>query len=262
MKAKCIAALFCLALLVTTAATGHAAGEKETVSQPETLIDLSDRVFQYAGAKQYQAAKEILNEFDGRLRHKSGNYRESDRRVVEMSSLRLKLLLDQGVNHEEIRKAAVSFRLCVDALVSDDTPLWRGLRQQVMSPLVKIKDALKKGSDPSVFQTDLNHFLDSYAVVYPSMVIDSRGDLLRMVNTRINKLAERRLSDEGKKEQTALLNQIQRELNQIFRQKEKQSEDALGTLAAVTGGLVIAVLSYVSWRKFYGSRQRQKRGIR
>lgn len=257
MKAKLFAILFCFILFLVFPAQGYAENNRNVVKdQAENLVNLSDRVFQYTDANQDTAAASLINELDKQWNTAAPYYSDRDKHVVDAAIIKLKLLLNSDGDQSEKVDAAVSLRLCFDALQSDGQPLWKSLHSEVLSPVIKMKNALKD-KDNDRFQSTLNHFLDEYALIYPAMMIDGQPDAINLVDKRITSFTDKRLLDVNASSRIRQLNSIETELNQVFEQASNKQEDLI-TLAAIIGGLVLSVLAYASWRRFLAERVRRR----
>lgn len=241
----------------------HAFAETDdTAAQTwKQLSDLSDQIFQYADTKHDDAANAILSKFNKEWDQAAGKYHvpEIDQRVIDTISQELKHFLQSNVNNTEARRAAIQLRLSVDAIESGASPLWKGLRPQVMTPIAAMEQAAGK-KDWSRFQQRLNQFLDSYETVYPALVIDADPDALQKVNRDVTAFSnERMLVRQDKSGSLKRLNRIEAELAAIFSQQTADSrEDGLILPVTVIGGVILAVLAYVSWKKYKEERERRK----
>lgn len=260
MKAGILFVLLCIVFVFIGPDNGYAKTVDNNVRQ-QTLNDLSDRIFQYADANQVDAAKNLLNEFDRVWSSSEADYSETDGRVVDTAVSQLKLLLDSGVNSSEIRNAAISLRLCIDALTTSGSPLWKGLQSQVTLPINGMIKALEN-KDQTVFQEELNRFLDSYALIYPSLMIDGNPDAVQMANNSVSAFADQRMSTVQDRTRINQINLIGRELTGVFDQSPSSNRNGLSPLMLTVGGLLLLVLFYVSMRKYIGDRFKRRKGIR
>ncbi|RYL94897.1 hypothetical protein EWI07_04660 [Sporolactobacillus sp. THM7-4] len=253
MRMKIAAILFCLMFFVTLPDHGYAKEVNAKEQQLVQLSDLSDRIFQYADTNQLSAAKSLLQEFDQKWDRMESDFPDTDGRVVDLAALQLKLSLDSNVNKSEIRNAAVSLRLCVDALEPNGSPLWKGLQSQVLVPIDGMKKALVS-KNHSTFQEELNQFLNSYDLIYPSLVIDEQPDVVRLLNQRVSAFSDQRTTAGREKDRIRQLGVIERELSAVFKNSQDSGEDRLLPLFSALGAVLLAVLSFVSWRKYLGDR--------
>lgn len=260
MKIEFAAVLLCLMFFFIAPHGGYAqASEKD--SQQQMLNSLSDHIFQYADADRADAAKSLLNEFDRVWSQSESGYSDEDGRIIDTAVLRLKILLNSGGDSGEIRHAAIALRLCVDAMTGSGSPLWKELRPRVLDPIKGMQTALKR-QDYTTFQADLNHFLDSYALIYPSLMIDGSPEGVRVANNSINAFADHRMSTVQDKTRLQQLTVIEKELTDVFDRSPASTVDSLSPLIAAVGGFVLLALFYVSLRKYFGERFRRRKGTR
>ncbi|RYM05406.1 hypothetical protein EWH99_06410 [Sporolactobacillus sp. THM7-7] len=255
MKARIIAVLLCLVFFILPLEHGHAKNVHQN-GRIEALVELSDRIFQYADTNRLNAAKSLLDEFNQQWSKQKADFSETEVRVVDSAALQLKLLLDSNVNHSESRNAAITLRLCMDALATDDDPLWKKMRSRVTDPVAAMKKALES-KNRAAFQSEMNRFLDGYALIYPSLVLDVRPDSLRLLDEVVSDISQRRVWIGREKERIRQLNRLDRELSIVFRQSPASYEDRLLIFVTAVGGFVLTVLFYVSWRKYLGERRKK-----
>lgn len=254
-----IAALF-LILLVTCPSIGHADNLGSHVTRSEELTNLTDNIMQYTGANQINAAKSLLSSFNKEWEQSRGAYSETDWRTVDTESLQLKLQLNADADSHAMNEAALSLRLCVDALTGGGAPLWKDMQEQVLAPVETMKKAIEN-QDQLTFQSQLNNFLDQYAVIYPSLVIDGPGDQVQLVDRTVAMLENNRLAAVKKTDRISQLNLINAELAQLFDPKSIGEKNNFVPAVTVIGGCLFLTLIYVSWRKYSGRRFTYMKGF-
>ncbi|GGL47260.1 sporulation protein YpjB [Sporolactobacillus putidus] len=260
MKTEFAAVLLCLMFFFIGPHYGYARTSDKNIHEQE-LNNLSDRIFQYADANQEDAAKNLLSEFDRTWSTSETAYPDEDGRIVGTVALRLKILLDSGGNSSEIRDAAIALRLCVDALTTSGSPLWKAMRSQVLGPIKGMQTSLKNQDYPG-FQAELNQFLDSYALIYPSMMIDGNPEGVIVVNKSVNAFADQRMSTIQDKMRIQQLTLIEKELAGVFDRSPASTIDSLSPLILAVGSFLLFVLIYVSLRKYFGERFKRRKEIR
>ncbi|MGV3488102.1 MAG: sporulation protein YpjB [Tuberibacillus sp.] len=177
-------------------------------------------------------------------------------RTIRAQVGELDQLLKQDVSTDELNEASVEFRLAVDALVNSGHPLWLGMRDKVLQSFDKVEKDVHAGDDRA-FQVDLNQFLDVYQLVYPSMTIDIKSDVLKELDAQMNHLINNRmiiLQDPAS--HFPHLTEIHHDLDQLFGGTETTSGKFYApgwiTPSIFIGGLTILTLLYVVWRKYKG----------
>ncbi|RYL93236.1 sporulation protein YpjB [Sporolactobacillus sp. THM19-2] len=261
MKSEQTAFLFCLILFLIFISGFYIPDEKQKKTDNAELIGLSDRIYQYTAANQNGISKNLLDQYHVALADKRKQFAEDDRRVLETLSSRLKLLLRSDVNNKEAEEAALALRLGTDASISDSDPLWKNMYPRIAGLMNTIKEAVENDRDPAVIRKEFNQFLNVYASVYPSLYIDSTNDKLMTTDEHIAQLSQETSSNISKKEWLAKVSEVEKDLNQIFTREESLPENpGSDLLVFVSGGALIAVLTYVSWRKYHATVvRRQKR---
>ncbi|WKB37137.1 sporulation protein YpjB [Terrilactibacillus sp. S3-3] len=247
-----LAALICMVWL-SVPLHAFAKADDKAAHTWKQLSDLSDQIFEYADTKHDDAANTILDTFNKKWEQAAGKYHvpEVNERVIDTISQELKHFLQSHVNDSEARKAAIQLRLSVDAIESGDSPLWKGLQSQTMTPITAMKQAAGKNDWTDDFQQQLNQFLGSYETIYPALVIDANPDALQKVNQDVTTFSnERMLVRQDKSASLKRLNDIETELTAIFSEQTADPvEDGLILPITVIGGAILIALAYVSWKK-------------
>ncbi|MFT8316853.1 MAG: sporulation protein YpjB [Sporolactobacillus sp.] len=254
MRTGYITALLCLILLIILphAANANTRDWGSASEQGQSLTALSDRIFQYTNANQREAAASLLAEFNKKWKTEENNYPQQDQAIIQTASDQMKLMLRSNVNNNQASDAAITLRLSVDALTPAEAPLWKELQPQVMQPISKMKKAIASNQQ-DVYQTELNHFLDSYSLVYPSMVIDGRTDMIQAVDQKVSQLDAERSLPVNKKSRIRQLNVLDSEMKQAFEQGRIQNSHNFVLMAVSLAGFVLLILGYSSWRRYKGS---------
>jgi len=177
-------------------------------------------------------------------------------RTIMAQEEQLEQVLKLNVGENEINEASVEFRLAVDALVNSQHPLWMGMKDKVLSAFNKVEQDVQSGDDRA-FQVDLNQFQDVYQMVYPSLTIDVKSDVLKELDGQINHIINNRMTIvQNKSNHLPHLNEIHDKLSSLFGGTEPTSgfihTPELFTPSIFIGGLVILTLLYVVWRKYKG----------
>ncbi|MBM7645274.1 sporulation protein YpjB [Scopulibacillus daqui] len=251
MKSR-IMFLLCLALIVFPI---HSFAKEKTSNQEwHQISDLSDSIFQNVDDHQYEAALKDLNVFNKDWSNYSDTVlgvSEDKDYVIETTMNNLMDILDKEVSAKEKRQKAIEFRLAIDALASNQNPLWKGLKSQLLTPLKKMDSAVKQGNDTE-FQTGLNQFLDVYEMIYPAMLIDVNQHELNSVNNEVNEITNDRMTLLQNKSAAHHLDQIYSDLDRLFSSSQGIFQKQLYAVIFIIGGITIITLLYVSWRKYKG----------
>lgn len=249
MKVGLLAVAFILIFIIAWPVQGNTEGPVKYVTQNQELTDLTDRILQYTDANQTDAAKSLLSSFDKKWKALMPVYSEPDWRTVEADALQLRFQLDSDVSSQAMHENALSLRLCVDALTGGGAPLWKDMKDQVLSTVMGMKQAIDT-RDQADFQSRLNDFLDLYAIIYPSLVIDGPNDQVQMINQAVTGLENSRSAAVNDKVRMKQLNLIEIDMSRVFGQNTPSGNNNMIPLIAIISSFLILSLCYVSWKKY------------
>ncbi|GGH78910.1 sporulation protein YpjB [Pullulanibacillus pueri] len=257
MKKIWVILIICILLL--TLGLGNTVHGKEQVPQSlDSLVPLSNKIYEFINDQEYNAAKESLKQFEKKLNTLTNNEQASLDptviRTVTTSEEQLKIML--GVdekNNQELHQAALELRLVIDALGSDGEPLWKSLKKPLFSAFNKVKQDAANKNDQS-YQYDLNQFVDLYQTIYPALVVDISPMKLGQIDQAVTKLVEARTTTtQDVKKNKKQLQEVSKDLNRLFDSKLTTIVLTGPMLwAIVLGSVVVITLFYVIWRKYRG----------
>lgn len=255
MKIRRIMFIIILTLLVWPV-SGHAkTQDKDPWAQ---LTSLATKVTDTVDSGDEQGALTFLDAFSKEWGKVSNEQPLSDVQVRTLTATMVSLQKELQVNADpvQLKRSSVAFRLAVDAISSDGVPLWLSMGDQVMQTYNAIKKDVQTGNDGK-FQVDLNHFLDLYQMVYPSMAIDVPSNPLKVLDDEVNQLSDQRMTYiQNRKAEKGQLQKLGGDLGTVFAQKTAtvngEVTSSLNSMMLSIGSLIVLTLLYVSWRKYNG----------
>jgi sporulation protein YpjB len=225
----------------------------------QRLTDLANRIYQDISENQLETATNDLANFKKvweTLSNKDVEISPVAIRTIKASEEKLSRSVKLENNEKELNETSVEFQLAVDALVNSEHPLWMGMKDKVIGAFSKVEQDVKADDDQS-FQVHLNQFIDLYQMVYPSMTIDIKPDVLKKLDSKMNHIINHRMTIvQDKENHLSHLKATQEELEQLFGGTEETSgliqHPKLFPPSLFIGGLVVLTLLYVVWRKYKG----------
>ncbi|WP_085523567.1 sporulation protein YpjB [Tuberibacillus sp. Marseille-P3662] len=246
-----------LLFILLIPATGLA---KEPEEAWDKLSDLSDQVFQLTESGHYPAAADALHRFEEQWEDYSELTKmtpDNHERILKSSIGKLEQYLDSlDFDKEEKQEAATEFRLVVNALTDDSTPMWMQFHDDMNSHFERMTKALKADGS-SQFQYELNQFMNDYDMLYPSMLIDVDQSSMRKVQQAVQDLATQ--SDQlsaNSQSQSQSLKTLENRVQTAFEMPHSSNKNlhSFQWTALPIGGLIILTLLYVAWRKYQGEK--------
>jgi len=149
-------------------------------------------------------------------------------------------------------------RLMVDARETSLQPMWKEMKQSVMTPLHNMDAAYKRGNSEA-YEIQLNQFLHQFEIIYPSLLVDLPYDEVKKINSLVTFLDEYRINKEELPAFKQKLDETKTELSFIFEQGNSIFPPASFWTIFTTGGIIVGTLSYVGWRKYKGDRSKNKK---
>ncbi|HBZ09444.1 MAG TPA: sporulation protein YpjB [Bacillus bacterium] len=234
-------------------------------SSDSTLAELdqmADEALQLTKFSRLEEAKSILERFAVRFSEqgvKDGKFTMDELRVLTASHHEaLRAVTNINMNVDERIRLVTSFRLAADAISSTHQPMWIEMEASVMKDFQEVKNAALEG-DKQAYNQNLNSFLATYTVIQPSLKIDLAADKLQKLDSKIT-FIDRYRSDFSEQEWAEHLDSLEQDLQKIFSNPDEDEADpSLWWVISMTGSIIVLTLSYVSWRKYKGERQRRKR---
>lgn len=252
MKVLWTAALLGLSILCFFSFPQEQPATSSSARHSASFVELSDRIFDYASAGQKLAAKSLLTEFIEQWQKQETNYSQQDDQIIGTAAEQLTILLNAHSSSSDITNQAITLRLCVDALSSADaeTPLWKELRPQIIEPIQQMQRAVRRHDDRR-YQQYLNQLLDSYALVYPAMVLGEQSTSVQAIDKQVTHLDMSRNQSMAADQRLQQLNQLEENFRRVFANQPLVSD--LKAITLLVTIIVVLTLGYSSWRKYHAS---------
>ncbi|WP_062356393.1 sporulation protein YpjB [Bacillus kwashiorkori] len=226
------------------------------------LDKIANNVLQLTEAKRYGEAKKALEQFEGKLtKHlESTHFTNFDElRILQLaySDVDKKLSAD-NIDHSLVVNSATKFRLVMDAIYTNHEPLWTNMEGTVMAAFQTLKTTVMTG-ETDYYHERLNSFLLAYDIIYPSIMLDANKEQFQKVDAQIQFLQhyakEMLASDEVLNELEALETNL---LSIFDNVQEDEADPSLWWVIISTGGIIIATLSYVGFKKYKADEQKKR----
>lgn len=226
----------------------------------QRLDKISDEALQLAKNKRFQEAKEVLDYFSNeflKLNARDRLHSMDELRAITVTHEKAVKTVTASTLPAEARIDQVAqFRLVIDAIRSDYQPLWTEMEQAVMGAFQQMEDAVKKG-DKNQFPTALAKFLHEYEIIEPSVKIDVAPERAKKVDADITNLQAEQFQALPQAKQIEVLAQTKADVEALFADVKKDEADpSLWWVMISTGGIIVATLTYVGFRKYRGEKQK------
>lgn len=246
---------FCLFFQTTTVHT-------ETKSSLTELDQLADEALQMTKFTRHEEAKRLLEQFA----HLFSEHGVHDK-TFSMDELRvltvthheaLKAVTSIDLDQEERIRHVTTFRLAMDAVVSTHQPLWAEMESPILEAFSQVKNAALEG-DRHRYEQKLNTFLSTYTIIQPSLKIDLPIERLQKLDAKITYIDQYR-KEISHKEWSSQLDELEDDLKKLFSNvDEDEADPSIWWVITMTGSMIVLTLSYVSWRKYKGQKQKKQR---
>ncbi|NPC92815.1 sporulation protein YpjB [Bacillus sp. WMMC1349] len=255
--------ILCIVIVLVFPAGGLKAEDSTALTE---LNELSDTVFQLTRQSHYEEALQIVQYFKNRLKtaEKNGTLKTMTssqiRRVILACHEMQKSLRSTETRKKDKLKAAVQFRMLMDAIHSDHDPIWGSLKKPVMESFKALKAGIIQKEDSLTFQEKWNHFLALYDMIYPSLTIDVSQKQLKNVSNHIEVVQHGDFQNMSESSKLERLTTLQKDLEDVFNQTEEDDADpSLLWVILTTGSIILSTLTYVGFRKYRGEADRRRK---
>lgn len=231
-------------------------------SDLQKLDAKTDEILQMVKVQRYDVALKLLDSFSANFLSVTASedvFTRDELRIISSAYEELmKQMQNQGVEHNQKVNAATKLRLVVDAVFSDQQPLWTKMEEPMMSTF---NDTIKAASESNsqMFEQELDDLLEQYDLIYSSLLVDFRPETIQMLDASFHYVDQYRpqvfLSGTEQQELEALRYEMQSIFDEM---KEDEADPSLWWVIISTGSVIIATLSYVGWKKYRGSKENSK----
>lgn len=249
MIKKMAMALFCLFFLIPHFISANNDGW--------TYLDnIADQVLLLTKQDKYQDAKKMLEHFADQFIKtypKEDHITMNDLRVITISTDEaIKALAAVTLSHDERVRKIIQLRLALDALHSDQQPLWMAMEHSVLDSFESMKEAALQ-EDKEKFKLQFNIFMGELDTIYPSLVIDLEPDAISRLDSHIRFLeGYDRVNKENKIEH---LHTMEKDMYKLFGKTIKDDTDpSIIWVMVTTGSIILTVLLYVGIQKYRAER--------
>ena len=246
-----VVCLFVSVLILGIPLLGYA---QEKAKPIQTVISYSSKVYEFIDDGKPKVADNYLNQLDQELKKHPLRLDDLDQRVFTTSEDHLKQLIVTNTDSQALRGVAIQFRLVVDALDNDSSPLWKRVGTSLFTAFDKVQSDVKK-KDDSTFQHDLNNFMGMYQMIYPALVITMSPSQLSPIDEQISALSDARttLIQDDHNASLSYIEQLKMGLHQLFQNNLiSHPTKSIMKLIFLISSIVLVTLVYVFWRKYKG----------
>ena len=231
-------------------------------SDLQKLDAKTDEILQMVKVQRYDVALKLLDSFSANFLNVTASedvFTKDELRIVYSAYEELMSeMKGQDVEHRQKVKAATKLRLAVDAVFSEQQPLWTKMEEPMMSTF---QDTIKAASESNsqMFENELDDLLEQYEIIYASLLIDFHTDTIQMLDASFHYIDQYRpqVFLSGMEQQE--LEVLRYEMQAIFDEmKEDEADPSLWWVIISTGSVIIATLSYVGWKKYRGLKENSK----
>jgi sporulation protein YpjB len=220
----------------------------------EELTNTTHEALQLVRQEQYDTAKQYLGQF-------SEEFLKSNQEELNLSMTQLRVLTTSYDNalraltstsagHEHRYNSVMQFYLVVDALRTEENPLWMDAEKQLMEPFLKMKSAAKQKNEQS-FQYYLNEFFNKYEMIHPALNVDLNEYIMTRIDSRVTFLMENRTHFFSDPQYVKQLDDVEKDFRGLFDGTLKNSADpSLIWIISSIGGIITVTLVYVAWKKY------------
>ncbi|MBB5323385.1 sporulation protein YpjB [Anoxybacillus tepidamans] len=228
----------------------------------QRLDKISDEALQLAKNKRFEEAKEVLDYFANEFFKLNARERlqsmDELRAITVTHEKALKTITASTLPAEERIDQVAQFRLVIDAVHSNYQPLWTEMEQSVMEAFHQVEKTVKQGNSRQ-FQIALAKFLHQYEIIEPSVKIDVKPDWAKKADADIAQLQTPQFQALTQAEKVQVLAQMKEDMQALFDHVKKDEADpSLWWVMISTGGMIVATLIYVGWRKYRGEKQKTR----
>ncbi|MBA9027794.1 sporulation protein YpjB [Peribacillus huizhouensis] len=248
-----------LLLIITVSFYQVRAEPSESMRQ---LDSISDEALRLVEMKRYQETDKVLQKFSELYLLSS-----KEKEIFNMAELRVvtvayndALEVVQTIEKTDSEKinAVTKFRLVLDAVSSNNQPLWMALEDPIMDAFYEAKEAVKIG-DSERFNQKLNDLLLHYNIIYPSLKVSVPSEKLQQLDARVTYMDQYRPAMLTMKTNEQEWVAMEQDLKSLFDEpNEDEADPSLWWVIISTGSIIILTLSYVGWRKYKGNEKAEK----
>jgi sporulation protein YpjB len=237
--------------------TAYASGGQEW----DKLDRISDEALQMTKNQRFEEAKQLLEYFEQQFLQ--FNAREGIQSMDALHALTVthegavKTVTASTLPIEERVNQVAQFRLVVDAVQAKHQPLWKEMKETIMSAFAGMKEAMEH-EDEGAFQQAFQQFLQRYKLIEPSAKINVEPERFQRVAAHISLLEAPAFYQLDANQQAKELQQMEEDLEALFADGKKEAAvPSLWWVMTSIGGMIVLTLTYVGWRKYRGEKEKR-----
>lgn len=153
-----------------------------------------------------------------------------------------------SISKQDITKTAVKMRLAVDALTHPNQPMWL----QYYKVLKEDGQAWQKAvaaNDQALIDVALKRLIFHYEIIRPALFISRQPSEVNKMDSYLKYLLTDPHADDGQQLEMLLNELFQRSAPTTYVELASPQEHSV-LWTSLIGGIIIAVLGYVAWRKY------------
>lgn len=244
-----------------------AADDEKAKGNWDQMMDTSGQALQLTREKKYEDANKLLKHFEKEMEQS----RQKEQLALTMKDLRIlttvhhqatTMLTNVSAGHEKRMTAVTRFYLVVDALQSENQPLWRNTKNQVMTPFAKMRQAAADKNKRD-FQLYANQFLNKYEMIHPALNVDLKAPVIERLESEVQFLINHRDHFFNDSKYVKFLDRMEQDFRALFDGSlEESMEPALPWVILSIGGIIAVTLFYAGWQKYRAEKQSKQRKVK
>lgn len=220
--------------------------------------EYASKVLEFGKQEEFERAKVMLENFsDVFPGSESTELTTTEMRIV-LNTHNRALNAVTAINQESKQriKALTEFRLAVDALVTEEEPIWRHTDDKLLG-LIDEMIASVDHRDYNVYELRLKQFLSSYSLIRPALGLDLPIDIQQRLDSHIAFLEN--YGSSHKSELPKQLKTMKGDFKEVYYGPSKKSETSILWMITSIGGIITMTLFYVGYRKYRGEKTERKK---
>jgi len=223
---------------------------------------LLDQILELTKKGDYVHASNLLDQFSTsywKNNRSLKNQTPKDLETIEVTMVNAKQSLkNDGADQQQKIGDILGVRLLVDAETSTIQPMWKELKNSIMTPLDNMITSFNRG-DTEEYQIQLNQFLNQFEIIYPALLVALPYEEINKVNSLISYLDDYRINTKAIPAFSEKLNSTKEEMLLIFSQNANTILTPTFWTLFTTGGIIIGTLCYVGVRRYIGEKKSSKK---
>lgn len=234
----------------------------KSLAEIDTETSLIEKSLSLVQEGDYVHSANLIEQFEAKYMENAKKNKDFTPRDLETISVTfqnaLQTLENDGSDAQEKIANVLGLRLLIDARETNIQPMWKEMKNSVMTPLHNMDLAYERGNQEA-YEIQLNQFLHQFEIIYPSLLSDLPYDEVKRINSLVSFLDDYRINKESLPAFKQKLDETQTELLFIFEQGNTIFPPATFWTLFTTGGIIVGTLCYVGWRKYIGERNKKKK---